>query len=182
VSFKPGGGYALFGVPLSDLRGRTVSVEDLIGRHAWERLAEAALRGNPKQALYGVEQTLSSLLARSSTTTHDAVVAAVSHLQRGLSTSIADLVEDLGLSHRRFVTLFKRDAGLTPKRYQRVQRFQRARDMLDEYGESVDWLDIAFSCGYYDQSHFIRDWKSVTGLTPTELLEKSGEMKNHVEW
>jgi len=69
--------------------------------------------------------------------------------------------------------------GLTPKLYCRVQRFQQVLRLLDT-GRPFDWANVALACGYYDQAHFIRDFRAFSGLSPTTYLRNRGEHLNHV--
>jgi AraC-like DNA-binding protein len=57
-------------------------------------------------------------------------------------------------------------------------RFQRALALANR-GRRVDWTGVALDCGYFDQAHFIHDFRSFAGLTPTEYLA-SKTSKNHV--
>jgi AraC-like DNA-binding protein len=91
--------------------------------------------------------------------------------------SIAMLSEHVGLSARRFTRLFTLEVGLTPKVYARVQRFQRVLQAMDGPG---DWTDIAQRCGYFDQSHLIRECRSLSGFTPTELATRRIDNSGHV--
>ena len=61
------------------------------------------------------------------------------------------------------------EVGLTPKLYSRIERFQhvlRSVELCDE----VDWVGVATSCGYFDQAHFIHDFREFTGLRPSDYL------------
>ena len=88
------------------------------------------------------------------------------------------LSEHVGLSARRFTRLFTLEVGLTPKLYSRVQRFQRVLQAMD--GHVGDWTDVAQSCGYFDQSHLIRECRSMSGFTPTELAARRIGDSDHV--
>ena len=78
----------------------------------------------------------------------------------------------MGLSHRRFIEVFSAEVGLTPKLYGRIQRFQRAS--ASTQGQPLpDWSKIAAECGYFDQSHLIRDFMAFSGLSPAEFLRHS---------
>jgi AraC-like DNA-binding protein len=84
-----------------------------------------------------------------------------------------------GYSHRRFITLFSRAVGLTPKAYCRVLRFQcvlrRARN-----GGFASLIDLAMASGYSDQSHFNREFRELTGVTPTEYRLAAPRAAHHV--
>jgi AraC-like DNA-binding protein len=84
------------------------------------------------------------------------------------------------LSPRRFIQLFRDQVGLTPKLYCRIRRFQYVLDRVTD-ARDVDWLRTALACGYFDQSHFIHDFRAFTGLRPTEYwnLRIAGQA-NHV--
>lgn len=58
---------------------------------------------------------------------------------------------------------------MNPKEYRRIARFQRALRMM-QLG-SRDYADIAYANGYSDQSHFIRDFRQFSGMTPKQLTE-----------
>jgi AraC-like DNA-binding protein len=65
---------------------------------------------------------------------------------------------------------FKRDAGLTPKRYQSLQRYKQAvRELY--ITQNADWQHYVHAYGYYDQSHFIKEIKRYTSFTPAQLLQ-----------
>jgi len=61
--------------------------------------------------------------------------------------------------------LFVQYTGLTPKLYSQINRFQNSLQLVREGNSSL--TSIAYECGYADQSHFIREFKSFTGLTPS---------------
>jgi len=61
--------------------------------------------------------------------------------------------------------------GLNPKQYLRIVRFQNILK-LRESKYFQDYTTMAFDSGYYDQSHFIRDFKAITDLSPKEFFEK----------
>lgn len=61
---------------------------------------------------------------------------------------------------------------MTPKRYARVRRFQRALELAQR--RSPAWSGIALECGYFDQSHMIRDFLDLSGFSPAELVRHRG--------
>lgn len=82
---------------------------------------------------------------------------------------MGEVAEELGLSWRRFIEIFTEDVGMTPKRYSRVRRFQRALALAKE-SRAPTWAQLALECGYFDQAHLCREWAELTGVSPTEFL------------
>ena len=64
--------------------------------------------------------------------------------------------------------------GISPKELTRVMRFNRAFNAINS-GKPVDVQEIVFECGYYDQAHFINEFKRFTSLTPTAFINKQNE-------
>jgi AraC-like DNA-binding protein len=86
--------------------------------------------------------------------------------RRGL-TRVSSLVRDAGLSARQFERRFGAQVGLSPKAFLRVVRFQQVLKAMDG-GGPTDWARLAVEHGFYDQPHFVNDFKAFTGLAPTE--------------
>ena len=100
--------------------------------------------------------------------------AAVRRLaEAGPGGSVRAVADDLGVSTRYLRRAFDDAVGLGPKTLHRVLRFQRLIRRLDGTGMSSepDWSYLAVSCGYFDQSHMIRDFRLLTELRPREYLE-----------
>ncbi len=85
--------------------------------------------------------------------------------------TIKYLLDSLNLSERQFEKRFTQTVGLTPQFYIRVKRFNEAiRVMKTRPFERL--TDVAHALNYYDQSHFIRDTKAFSGITPKLLFQK----------
>lgn len=81
-----------------------------------------------------------------------------------------------GYSYSTLERHFKRDTGLTPKKYHSLQRFRLAIEAIYT-SRNTDWQHYVHLYGYYDQSHFIKEIKHYTGFTPTQLLNTPGLVK-----
>src|SRR5262249_7309271 len=90
------------------------------------------------------------------------VTAALNLLHSNRALQIADLSGELGVNARRLTRTFAVEVGLTPKLYARVLRFQRVIESSHPV-DSVDWTSMAVDHGYFDQAHFIRDFKEISG-------------------
>jgi len=76
------------------------------------------------------------------------------------------------------IELFAAQVGVAPKIFSRIGRFQRALTLAKQ-DESLDWPQLALDCGYFDQPHLIREFVSLSGLSPRELLQRSAVMEGH---
>lgn len=79
--------------------------------------------------------------------------------------NIDNVASRYGITSRYLQKLFLQYTGLTPKLYHKIHRFQNSLKRVTENEASL--TDIAYDCGYFDQSHFIREFKSFTGFTPS---------------
>ncbi|MGW5673261.1 helix-turn-helix domain-containing protein, partial [Micromonospora sp. NPDC003776] len=110
----------------------------------------------------------------------------------GGAVGVAALAGEVGWSRRHLATLFRREFGLPPKTVGRLLRFQRAyatlgqglagtpvtlghepaggplpgRPRAPDEATVPGWAELAVRCGYYDQSHLIRDFREFAGRTP----------------
>ena len=179
VHFKPGGAFPFLGLPAGELHNAMVSLEDLWGRLAnelRERLLEA---GTPQARLHVLEE---ALLARAATRLdrHPAVAFALQEFRSlPLTRTIADVTGQIGLSAKRFIQVFSGEVGLTPKLFCRVRRFQRVLRTIGK-GQPVEWAAVAVDCGYFDQAHFIRDFRAFSGINPSTYIAHCTEHLNHV--
>jgi AraC-like DNA-binding protein len=91
--------------------------------------------------------------------------------QNSAAVTVKYLLDRLNLSERQFEKRFIQSVGLTPQFYIRVKRFNEAiRLMKTRPFEKL--TDVAYALNYYDQSHFIRDIKAFSGITPKNLVQK----------
>ncbi len=85
--------------------------------------------------------------------------------------SIAQLAQAVYISPRQLERLYQQYVGLSPKTMARLLRIRQARTALKHH-ETRTLSDIAVACGFYDQAHFIREFKAVIGLTPGAYLAR----------
>jgi AraC-like DNA-binding protein len=94
-------------------------------------------------------------------------------------TTIAAVSEQVGLSAKRFIQVFRNETGFTPKVFCRIRRFQQALDRM-EGRKSVEWSGVAQGAGYFDQAHFIHDFRAFSGINPSTYLIHQTPHRNHV--
>ncbi len=100
-------------------------------------------------------------------------------IRRPDQINLARLNENISYSQKHFIDLFKRQVGITPKAYLRIIRFQRAICEIEQR-QAVSWTIISQDCGFYDQAHFINDFKFFSGFTPEEYVSSKNDILNYV--
>jgi AraC-like DNA-binding protein len=179
VHFRPGGAAPFFKVPADELTNMHVSLQALWGGLASElkdRLLEA---GSWAARFRIVEEALLARLTEPPEP-HPAVTFALDAIQAAPhAQTIGRLTEHIGLSARRFIEVFASEVGLTPKVFCRVRRFQRVLALI-ERNEAIDWADVAVAGGYYDQAHFIHDFRAFSGINPMAYRRAGVRERNHV--
>lgn len=170
IHFKPGGAFPFLGFPLGELHNSGITLTDLWGERRGSELAGRLHEAQTVPEKFQVLEWWLLRVADGSLSHHPAVRFALDEFHRhpGLLSS-AEAARRVNLSQRRFIELFREEVGMTPKLFCRVQRFRQVVTTLGSPG-AVDWADIALSCGYFDQSHFIHDFQEFSGLTPTRYL------------
>jgi AraC-like DNA-binding protein len=93
----------------------------------------------------------------------------------GMVTS-TELCDVAGVGERQLENLFKRFIGLSPKFFCRVIRFNYIFELVDKNEQS--WTSLAYEAAYYDQSHFIRNFKDFTGESPSSYLFDEKNLAN----
>ncbi|MEX0611330.1 MAG: helix-turn-helix domain-containing protein [Pirellulales bacterium] len=181
VHFKPGGAFPFLSAPADELADTHLDLETLWGRTATELREQLCAATTAGQRFSLLEDALVSRL-RHPPERHGAVSIALETFERtGGRSRVHGVACRVGLSQRRFIQVFAAEVGLTPKLYCRVRRFQQAREFVRSV-EAPDWARVAVNCGYFDQSHLIRDFQAFSGLSPLTYLRRASEhvLPNHV--
>lgn len=183
VHFRPGRAVPILGVPASELADSHVDLESIWGPRAAELRERLCAASTPAKRFAVLEEVLLSRLRQSPPRFGAISVALYALEQADAGPKVRDLARRVGLSQRRFIQLFTAEVGMTPKLYGRVRRFQRARDLVRRSTEP-DWAAVAVACGFFDQSHLIRDFGEFSGLSPMAYLNQRSNhvLLNHVPW
>jgi AraC-like DNA-binding protein len=177
VHFKPGGNVPFFALPAGELHNQRISLDELWQGRAAElrdRLLESPTVATRFLVL---EQFL--LMVMKPLDRYTAIAMALQTFETEPTIRVSEVTDKIGFSTRHFNQLFRDRVGLTPKLFCRVRRLQQALDLVSGK-EQVDWADIAISCGYFDQAHFIHDFRMLAHCTPTEYLLQRGFHPCHV--
>jgi AraC-like DNA-binding protein len=173
IKFLPGGFYPYWPTPLSELTDRSLMLSDVFGTAA-AAAYEQAISATADTAAR-IRLTDSLLLAK--LPDQDPNVAWINRIidrirdDRELS-KVEQLCEMFDLNKRKLQRLFSQYVGVSPKWAIQLYRLQNAAEWLDQ-GLFKDWSSLALELGYYDQAHFIKDFKSIIGVTPDEYTSRA---------
>ena len=173
---RPGAAQCLFGVSAAELAERHTPLEDLWSADAHRLRARLQENHRTEDRLALLEAALAMRLPRVRGL-HPAIAAVLA--ERPGTWSVADAVRHSGISHRRFIELFRESVGLPPKTWLRVQRFQQVLSAMGQ-GVNEPLAALAADACYSDQSHFNRDFLAFTGVTPQTYRRVSPPHANHL--
>ncbi|MGW3007918.1 helix-turn-helix domain-containing protein [Streptomyces sp. NPDC001219] len=176
VGLYPLAARALLGLPAGELASIDLPADAVLGRHGAE-LGERlrAAHGWPERFAL-LDAYLLRCLSREPGRPGPSpeVVRAWQLLARSRGAApVAALAEDVGWSARHLTARFRQETGLAPKAAARVIRFDRARRLLGaeaRTGRSPLLADLAVRCGYFDQAHLAREFRSLAGCPPSQWL------------
>jgi AraC-like DNA-binding protein len=179
VHLRPGGASAFFGLPLCELRNSVVELDTLWNCEA-QNLRDQLLEAPVQAAKFRILENALLARWRGFAPRHRAVRHALESFKREPeSITVGKVTAEVGLSRRRLIEIFTEQIGMTPKKFCRVLRFQRAINQIQQR-RALPRTEIATGCGYYDQAHFINDFREFCGLTPSDYLNERPEYPNFV--
>lgn len=171
VTFQPQGAMMFFNIPISEFSNQNIPL-----RYFFKQKVDAV-----EDQLYEttcfqekviiIENFLFDLLRRNYKN-HE--VARISKIISCINSSkgilnIADLSDKACLSRKQFERTFTRCIGTTPGNFLRVVRFQHAI-FTRQRKPTIPLASLAGECGFYDQSHFVSEFKTLSGLTPGKFF------------
>lgn len=175
VKFKPGAFYPFLKSPLSELTGSSLSFREVFG-------VDSAPLENAILALddEGKMVELAETFLRERLPERDEYVALINRIvERIMSdreiTKVDDIVDQFNINKRRLQRLFNQYVGVSPKWVIKRYRLHEAAEQMAN-GDIPDWPNLVIDLGYFDQAHFIKDFKTIVGRSPEEYTKKIGDI------
>jgi AraC-like DNA-binding protein len=170
LKLTPVGAHVLCGMPMRELSGRIVPLEEVFGKRVAPLVEQLRETPDWNGRFDLVERVLLERLDATSRP-DPFVVEAVARLQSSEGRlRIGRLAAGLQVSRRHLTTRFRDQIGLPPKTFARLLRFESVRRQMADQPHS--WADIAARCGYADQSHLNREFRELGGTTPASFLAR----------
>jgi AraC-like DNA-binding protein len=167
LQLRPFGLFPLLGIPLQEFNFKPVSLDAVFTTTESDNLIDQLHHCKTiREKFLHVEKFL---LDRINTDLLDNRVIQAATIMKATSTGMDSLSNEVCLSNRRFRELFSYHTGFSPNFFKKLMRFNRATSDLAKT-PVTSLTDVALSNGYFDQSHFIKDFKCFSGLRPSEYL------------
>ena len=179
ISFKKGMAAPFYPFPMNEIADSVVDA-DLIWGGEMGELRERLISTPEVADRFRIAESFLIGKFRSRLDINPCVEFAVAEItQRPDTTSIGRLNQKIGYSQKHFINMFRRSVGVTPKSYLKIMRFQKAVAMI-EAAATPDWRLIALEAGFYDQAHFIHDFKEFSGFTPERYSKLQTNYQNYI--
>lgn len=171
VRFYPWGAYHFFDVPIQNFVDQTIDAVKLWGSDPDEIIRELRQGKSMEERFRCVELFLLEKLKhyQKRDPRIDGVLKFIRQTKGELS--IAEIGAETGFSKKQLERKFLATVGILPKGFSRITRFLNICQNLEEQkGKTL--TQLSHECGFYDQAHFIKDFKAFSGFTPKEFFEK----------
>ncbi|WP_028549041.1 helix-turn-helix domain-containing protein [Paenibacillus sp. UNC451MF] len=172
AKFKPGGFYPFLQQPVSELLQRPMEIHDLLGIEA-EAAEELILSQTEETRMVELAESL----IRPKLPEQDDNIVLINQIIDRIAedreiTKVDQVSECFSINKRKLQRLFEQYVGLSPKTVIKLYRLQNAAEAMDR-GHQLDLLELSLKLGYYDQSHFIKDFKATVGKTPEAYTKQA---------
>lgn len=169
IHFKPGGAYPFLQFPLSELHNQVVPMDAIWGQFAAEVREQLHDAPTIQAGFAQLERLLLTRLGEAPRSLKMVQYGVKEIAQQHGALSIRALSDRIAISQNHLLTQFKRLVGVPPKELARIYRFAYVLGSIDPT-QPVDWGLITQQAGFYDQSHFIKDFVAFTGDSPANYL------------
>lgn len=178
VRFKSGAFRHFTPIPFSDLNNTNLSIEDIWGKLGKDLNNQLEEQIEIVDKIKTIEQFLWKVFNNNKKENNFKWDPIIHQLYYHFnSKKIMEISKSSKLSLRQFERNFKTQFGVTPKSFQKTARFQKTLKTILLH-KKTDYLSIALDHGYFDQSHFINEFKSFTNQKPKDYLNHSN-FNNH---
>lgn len=167
IKFQPWALRLLFGLDMPSLVDRVLEVDDELGKSLSEVKSICIAKNSFEDKVEQLEYWFSHYLESKDYPISNTERSVKDLIESNGSLSLKELRDRYSISERSMERYFKEYIGVSPKFYSRILRFSHIFKLLQE-DQDPDWVDISLQAGYYDQSHFIKNFKEFTGDNPSD--------------
>lgn len=169
IRLKPYGLPLLMNIPAHEFHNQIIDIDLIWGRDIHHLREQLYCLPTSQEKFAHLEQVLLKRILSYSDKIRLVEYAVCMLTQQITPISVRDLCQDIGVSNKHLIQLFKSYVGVSPKALSKIFRFQNVLNTINPQ-TTLDWIDVALTAGYYDQSHFNKDFASFTGMSPSQYI------------
>ena len=180
IIFQPGGLNRFLNIPMTEIFDNGYSAREVIGKEIEELLDKS----HDTISLDELDCIIQSYFLRKLSQVKEPLPIdfALQYLLANNNTNIDRIAAMACMSVRNFERKCKERLGMPAKMYARIARFHKAYKFL-ESRPTISWTDLTYEAGYYDQTHFIKDFKEFAKLTPTLVRKELSDVHQfQLDW
>lgn len=167
IQFKPYGAYPFFHFPIEQLNDRVVHTEEFFGAELIT-LRESLCKAESSQDKFQLAEAWLDARFDPKAAPPEELVNHHQELQEQ-PTLNGQAITHYPHSQKHLIDQFKKYIGLTPKYAHRMMRFNEILKRMQQK-EKIAWAQIAYECGFTDQSYFIKEFRHFSGFNPQEFI------------
>ncbi len=170
IQFFPHSASLFFDLPMDELSNETLDLGEILGSCARDLEEQLLHLQTLEQRVQHIERFLLHRLSRKTEYAWDRMVHNIKLInQSNGKITLDELTGGACLSRKQHERIFKKFVGLSPKQYLKIVRFQYTLFAHQQH-PNENLTELAYRCGYYDQSHMINDFKDFSGITPKQYF------------
>jgi AraC-like DNA-binding protein len=181
IVFRPAGMHTLFNLPLGELTDERLNITEILRGSDIRELQDKIMEAHNTAERIGLLTQFLNIQLMKNEHRFDAVDFTANQIvdAKGL-VNVSDMMSDLFMCRRQFERKFFQKVGLSPKFYARTRRLGYLCSLMAGKRQ-VNWQHLLYDCGYYDQAHFIKDFTTFLGRTPTDYLKNNVELAHFLK-
>lgn len=176
VVFQPYGYFSLSGMPAEELRSRIIDAYSIFGSTVGSMADALQSTGSYQESISVIESFFTSLCNDQRAGANQLKPIVNTIIQTKGQLTVNKIIGLTGYSERQLERLFQQAIGTSPNRYLQIVRLHHFLSLIRSGSRTESFTIAGLESGYYDQPHLIRNFKKMTGLTPTQYLSAAGTL------
>ncbi|CAN5617372.1 hypothetical protein BH23BAC1_BH23BAC1_04240 [soil metagenome] len=175
VVLKASALYNFFGLNMTSLVNKRLALQDFLGEKAKEIHNKVKTGNTVEERINILENFLISYLetVKSRLSIIDDTISFIN--QNNGMVTVEEILTKFKFSRRYLEKKFLEKVGISPKLYARIRRFGYLSNKVSN-NKDINWQDIVFEHGYYDQSHLVKDYKTFNQMKPSAYHQGHHEL------
>lgn len=178
ASFFSIGLFPILRMPLNEFTSKTIELDDIISNFTDEILKKLTSLQSNSEIIKIIEMAIADTVDISLIPGKD--IYELIKVFNSSNHCISDFCEQYGVNQRKLERIFNKYIGVSPKLFQRINRLQGIINQFKQK-KSDNLTLFAYDNNYFDQTHFIKDFKTFIGTTPTEFLSQNSSVRQIME-